>query len=502
MEYKTITDPISFINCNASKINEDDIEPLVDQLMDHFSYRIHTLATYVYGSEKGVALSAFKEYAATTLQKGVFTFIFKNQHWRSGRVIGPYLLTCLSKLADNLKSDIDFVKKISIPICPACKSFNNREFLVYDGKLLRCPACTKETLRLEDIKNRKPREEFEYRIRKIFSIHSRKGHRCPDCERFIPESFINSLDSIRVSCPYDTCSWFGITSELDIMTHPLGQSAGLTVSINAPARSRSDVWGSGDMSMQLDAHDINPDIKIEQTEKYNREYDIVKAVISAQKARFQKQPISKVIKKQLMYQAFDVLLNQDPVGMINYLIHGKSLGERPIQSLIFQKYIQLMENRLPFEIVDDDGNLVEVFSLLDPCLNLFLGMSEFQGYVRESGLVSNNTYEIFVGAKCNGPCFIGLLCDVTDENGKSLLSEVEYYTFSNIKMKSSVPQNTMIKVIHFRIPPHYEMYSLVNLQRTRKCLADSIYKRLYGRIRPLKGSKDDRSNKELSEISS
>jgi hypothetical protein len=73
---------------------------------------------------------------------------------------------------------------------------------------------------------------------------------------------------------------------------------------------------------------------------------------------------------------------------------------------------------------------------------------------------------------------MGLLCDVQDENGKSLLSEVEYYTFSNIKMKKTVPQNTLVKVIHFRMPPHYEMFSLVSLQRTRKCIVSSIRKRL------------------------
>jgi hypothetical protein len=283
--------------------------------------------------------------------------------------------------------------------------------------------------------------------------------------------------------------------ELDPMAHPLGQSTGSTVSLNAPI---SNSYGSHVPEFQdrLDAQEINPDIKIEQTEKYNKELGIAKAVIAAQKAHFSKLPMSKVIKKYLMYQAFESLLKLDPAGMIGYLIHGKSLGERPIQSLIFQKYIQLIESRLPFEVVDDEGNTIEVFSLLDPCLNLFLGTSEYNSYVRESGLVSNNTYEIFVGAKCNGPCFIGLLCDITDENGKSLLSEVEYYTFSNIKMKSTVPQNTQVRVTHFRIPPHYEMYSLVNLQRVRRRVVDSIYKRLHGEIRPLKGS--DGINKQIS----
>ena len=478
--------PVNNINVNASKLAKEDIRSwedipssLVEELMDHFSPRVHTLSNYVYGAESGgVALSAFKEYVAATLRKGLYTFIFKNQHWRSGRSIGPYLLTCISKLADSLKSDIDFVKKVSIPICPACKTLGDREYLIYDGKMLRCQNCTRESVRLESVKPRTSRDEFAYRLRKVFFIHSRKGYRCPSCERFIPDSFVKTGDSIRISCPYDTCDWFGIVSELEPMTHPLGLSTGSTVSLNAPIMSNSFGSQVPEFQDRLDAQEINPDIKIEQTETYHRELGIAKSVIAAQKARFSKMPMSKVIKKYLMYQAFETLLEQDPAGMIGYLIRGKSIGERPIQSMIFQKYIQLIENQLPFEIMDDDGNFIEVFSLLDSGLNLFLGTSEYHAYVRESGLVSNNTYEIFVGAKCNGPCFIGLLCDITDDKGKSLLSEVEYYTFSNIKMKNTVPQNTPVKIVHFRIPPHYEMYSLVNLQRTRKNIVLSIRKRL------------------------
>jgi len=482
------TNPINNININAYKIQESDIDSLVDGLMDHFSPRIHTLSTYVYGASQGVALSAFKEYASATIHKGLYTFMFKSQHWRSGRSIGPYLLTCLSKLADSLKSDVDFVKKISIPICPACKMLGDREYLIYEGKLLRCQACTRDSYRLESLKNRTSHDELVYRLRRVFSLHSRKGHHCPDCERFIPDSFIKTSESIRVSCPYDNCGWFGVISDLEPMAHPLGLSSGSTVSLNAQILGGSADSKTTEFQDRLDAQDVNPDIKIEQTERYHRELGIAKAVISAQKARFSKMPMSKVIKKYSMYQAFEILLEQDPAGMIGYLIHGKSIGERPIQSLIFQTYIELIENKLPFKIEDEDGNLVEIFSLLDSGLNLFLGTSEYNAYVRESGLVSNNTYEIFVGAKCNGPCFIGLLCDITDDKGKSLLPEVEYYTFSNIKMKNTVPQNTPVRVVHFRIPPHYEMYSLVNLQRVRRKIVDSIYKRLHGEARPLKGS--------------
>lgn len=492
--------PIKVINARASKLTPDDVDWIVTELMDHFSGRIHNLSTYIYGAEKGVALAAFKEWSRKTLTKGVETFLFKNEHWRSGRSIGPYLSTCLSKLANTLKADIDSVKKVSIPICPACKTLNEREFLVYEGKLMRCPTCTKEYERLEHKTERTSSGEYQYRLRKVFSLHSRKGRRCPCCDRFIPESFINTSENGRVSCPYDNCAWFGIESELEPMAHPLGQSSGMTVSLNAPISGKENWGAKGETEMgdMIDAREVNPDVRMEQAEKYYRELKIAKEVLATQKSRLERQTMKKVIKKYLMYQAFQNLLEQDPVGMISYLIHGKSLGERPIQSLIFQRYIQLVENNLPFAMDNEDGEETEVYSLLDSNLNLFLGMSEYQAHVRESGFVSNNTHEVFVGAKCNGPCFIGLLCDVQDENGKSLLSEVEYYTFSSIKIKNTVPQNTLVKVIHFRIPPHYEMYSLVNLQRVRRKVVDSIYKRLHGETRPLKGSDECKIIPEIS----
>lgn len=467
--------PIKVINQKASSLKEDDVEWIVTDLMDHFSSRIYSLSLYAYGSKNGVALSAFKEWSRETLRKGVITFLFKYEHWRLGRSIGPYLATCLKKLADNLKRESDYRKRISIPVCPGCKALGEKEFLVYEGKLLRCPTCTKASNRLEYQKNRTEREEFEYRIRKVFSLHSRKGRRCPDCERFIPESFINCLDNNKVSCPYDNCLWFGIDSELDIMSHPLGMSVNLTVSLNNPI----DLSGSSISEMQdfIDANDVGPDIRLEQEEKYNKEFAVVKSVISTQKSRLSDEPMAKVIKKYLMYQAFETLLEQDPAGMVGYLIHGKSLGERPIQCMIFQKYIEIIENTLPFEIITNEGR-VEVFSLLDPHLDLFLGISEYHSHVNYKGVIQNNTNEVFDGLKCKGPCFIGFLCDVKDEDDNSLLSEVDYYTFSSVKMKSTVKPNALVKVVHFRIPPHYEMHSLVNLQRSRKKIVSSIRKRL------------------------
>lgn len=488
--------PVKRVNAQASTLKEEDVDWIVSEMMDHFSGKIHSLATYVYGSEQGVALAAFKEYASQTLENGTKTFLFKSEHWRTGRSIGPYLSACLGKLADSLKSDIDFVKKVSIPICPACKTLSSREYLTYEGKLLRCPTCTKESIRLAD-KERSSREEYEYRLRKVFSLHSRKGYRCPDCERFVPHSTIDGAE--RTSCPYDDCGWFGKATDLKLMSHPVGQSSGVTVSLNATVGEGSEAMSQkfqefGDM---LDANEVTPDIRIEQAEKYLRELEVTRAVLSTQRERLSRQPSPKTIKKYLMYKAFESLLEHDPEGMIAYLIHGKSRGERPIQSLIFQRYIQLVENHLPFDVYGEDG-ILEAYSLLDPNLDLFLGVSEYQTHVRESGFVANNTHEIFQGSKCNGPCFIGMLCDITDGDDNSLMSEVEYYTFSSIKMKDTVQPNTLVKVTHFRIPPHYEMYSLVNLQRVRRKVVDSIYKRLHGEKRPLKSNE---SSKVISQVS-
>lgn len=487
--------PITRINENASKIEEEDIDLLVDDLMEYYSSKIHMLAARVYGSGTGVPLAAFKCEVEQKLQKGMRTFLFKSQLWKLGRNIGPYLSSCISNLATSLKNEYQHGKKLSVPICPACRALGAKEFLHYEDKMLRCRVCTRESERLGDQKERSSSEEYEYRIRKVFSLHSRKGYKCPDCNRFIPESLI--VGQVRVSCPYDNCTWFGLDSEIELMNHPFDQSSGHTCSLNSGVTGKSklssDLLNSGvsessEFQDLFDIGNIDPDIKMYWGDKFKKDLNIVKEVLSLQKSRLSFQGRANSIKKKLMYRAFEILLEQDPVGMLNYLIYGKPVGERPVQSLIFQKYVQLIENNLPLEVRGEDG-LVEVYSLLDPNLGLFLGESKFTSHVRDSGFIPNNTHEVFTGTKCNGPCFIGLLCNLTDENNKSLLSDVEYYTFSTIKMNHNTPRNIIVNVTHYRIPPHYEMYSLVLLQRIRRKIVDSVYKRLYGEDRPIKKGK-------------
>lgn len=473
--------PIQIINSHAASITEEELSQLVPELVEYYSRKIKYLSYYVYGQDRGLPLSAFRAWAAETIESGSKTFLFQKQHWKTGRNIGPYLYKCLERLADTLKKSYNCMSSISMPICPACKSLGCREFLIHESRMLRCPCCTREIYRLEDSK-RTIREEYELNIRRVFSLHSSKGYKCPDCGGFIPESVINNQTA---SCPYDNCTWFGDKSNLIIMNHPIGSNSGFLISLNAPVNNSFTKEEGSEMQSLIDGNEINCDLRIAQSQKYEKELKITKEVLKIQKSRLEDTNKVKGFKKQLMYQAFEDLLEEDPASMISYLIHGKSIGERPIQSQIFQKYIWLIENKLPLELIGKNGK-VEFLSLLDPELELFLGISEYNAFVRESGIVPNNTHEVFVGAKCNGPCFIGYLCDVLDKNNKSLLSEVEYYTFSNLKMKSTIPQETMLKIIHFRMPPHYEMFSLVLLQRTKTKIINSIYKRLNGETRQAK----------------
>jgi hypothetical protein len=471
---------INQIELSGSSIDEEKIEDYVPLILDMYSTRINSLSNSVYGTSS-VAQLAFRELASQTIHKGLRSFFIEQEHWKSGRKLEPYILKCLSRLSDSIRSDLSYSKKISIPVCPGCKALGQKEFTFYEGKSLRCTACTNESERLEKI-SRDSREEYEYRIRKLFSLHSRKGYKCPSCDRFLPKSFMVNKTNI-ISCLYDNCSWFGLESELELMNHPLAQTSGMMLSLDVKISNQSE----STFANFLDGNSINPDVYLENEQKYEREFSIANEVIDLQKERTEKIPFEKNFKKILMYQAFKNLLVSDPYGMLNYLINGKSLAERPIHSLIFQEYISLIENKLPFNIIGGDG-LTEVYSLLDPDLALFLGVSEFQSFVKESGYITNNTHEIYTGAKCKGPCFIGYLCDIKNEEGKSLLDDVDYYTFSNVKLKTTAP-NTKVVVTHFRIPPHYEMFSLVNLQRIRRKVVDSIYKRLNGEARPLKGQK-------------
>lgn len=495
-------DIIRRIDSDAQNIEKSDIDSLVNDLVSFYQSRIRQLAGQAYGSilnsddGPSVAVRAFEEQAKHELKRGLETFLFSVKHWESRRSIGPYLLTCLSRLADRIKYDLSGKRKLSTPICPACKVLGNREFLIYENKFLRCQVCTHEADTLEnqiDISDDKYRVKLEskLRLRKIFSLHSRKGFRCPECERFIPASYISQYG---VSCVYDDCTFFGTTNELDFMSHPTGLRLDNILSINQPvyySENGKDLY----ISDSIDAKEINADAIMNVVEQYQTEKDALLEVIKNQEDRlYRTESPNKARLKLLMLQAFKNKLATDTEDMVAYLARGKHFSEHPIQSRIFQEYIRLVENNLPF-ILTKGGRNYEIYTLKDPMLNLFLGESEFEAEVGQSYLIPNMTVETYTGSgrqkKEFGRCFIGYLTDVIDiKTNESIMDNVLGYTFVDVRVSECVAPGTLVKVRHLRIPAHYEMLGLVNLQRTRRRLVDSVYLKLHGKERVTKNAQD------------
>jgi len=464
------------IKNNADKLNEHDINTwILPSLMVHYDSRLNKIARRVYGSDINiVSLNAVKEESKKVLKDALNTFFFKKEHWKNGRNLNTYLLSCLKRLSISLYWNISSVKKISVPTCPICKIYGRKEILISESGMLRCQYCTEESNRLsneiEDIYNLQSR----INLYEMFSLHSRKGYRCPDCLRFIPESIIKD----RVICPYPSCIYIGNVKDLTKMAHPTGTSHIKTISLNNKIGDSKESFQS-----LFKSNCIGPDICINMKERINKEYNILLQVINDQISSIKRNSLSyTIIQKSLMYQAYKNMLDEYPEDMISYLVHLKQNSDFPIQARIFQEYAKLVENHLPFTI-KKCGKDIDIISLTSPDLALFDGKSEFEACVDNNHIIPNKTKEEYIGGrnfKNYGRCFIGKVINVIDKNsGKSLKKNIEEYSFVKIKMDNSVSPGLPVIVKHFRILPHYDMHSMVYLQRIRRNIVDSTYFRLH-----------------------
>lgn len=495
-----MTDIIQQINDVASLISEEDLDEwIVPKLLDHYSSKINSLANRTYGvslvrTDDGpsVAQLAFRERAKSELRNALYTFIFKSEHWKTGRDVNTYLLTSLNRLSDRVRWDLESVKKINALVCPACKFLHKREFLTPFGNFWKCGECTGEQDRAErGIKQLKSegntgsvliKLEARLNLFKSFSIHSRRGYRCPDCERFIPES-CNGPHGI--SCPYPDCMFFGEVAELEKMAHPVG----LTQRNNLSLQTSIDNDNKDGASIQdmFAAEVVDPDVQMEVNENFRNEYKLLTDVINQQLSAVKRNNASgTMLQKVLMYEAYINMLNKFPEDMVSYLVHRKQNADFPIQAKIFQEYVRLMQNALPCTITRGNKEY-EIVSLMDPNISLFEGISVFDAIVRSDQTIPNNTTETYTGGrkfKDYGPCFIGMVIDVVDRrNGKSIRNEVVDYSFVQIKVGENISPGTPVTVKHYRMASHYEMGSLVYLQRIRKKIVDKVYLKTYGKKR-------------------
>jgi len=181
-----------------------------------------------------------------------------------------------------------------------------------------------------------------------------------------------------------------------------------------------------------------------------------------------------VFHKNIMCDAFQKTLKEFPEEMVEYLSEGSR--KHNIQNKVFKNYISLIERSLPIQF-SKNGKKLLADDLEDPNLNIFLGMKEFSGRVGDNLKVKNNSDDIYIGgrkASIVKPFYIGKLIDVTSiSNRRSILKHVEDYTFTWIKFNGVDPR-TEVNVKYLAIPPHYQMGSMVYLNRIKAELKKKI----------------------------
>jgi hypothetical protein len=303
----------------------------------------------------------------------------------------------------------------------------------------------------------------------------------------VPES---SLVNDKICCPYNNCNFSANISKQNLtkMSHPvtLGTSNDLSLDSEYSSNEKGSSTGYDIWQKNLKSNIVDADINIDIKENLEIELNLLKETIATQQDRQKSSNTSTSIYKQLMYDAFLNITNEYPEDMVSYLVHMRQTHESSIQARIFQEYVRLIKDALPFSI-NKANRKIDIASLLDPALNLFYGKSTFKSVVKNNLEIPNETIETYYcisSGKNLGRYYIGDILEIKDlDTGKSLKSKIKEYTFVNIKMSNEVKPGTNVEVTHFIIPPHYDMGAIIYLNRIRKKIVDSIYFKLNGEKR-------------------
>ncbi len=325
-------------------------------------------------------------------------------------------------------------------ICPGCKFLGQKTILRFSKRFI-CDVCTeksKETL--------EPKEGI---LRKAFAEHLKKGFKCPDCKRFIAQPLIGS----DISCPYYDCCFLGTKDSLKYMKHP---SESLEVSLEKLLEKKVTLPSTDSLPLRLLREAITEEINTVAFSSNN----------------------ATVIHKISIGQAFLNLTNKMPTEMTSYLVDGKVNSS--LQAKLFQEYIRVLENKLPFTY-KKGKRVIRIDSLLSDELSLFDGISSYETTVTAKKEAKNETKEFYVGGRTgfhSKPYYIGKLLDVIDVKTKlSLMPDIQEYSFLRIRFKT-ITAGTKILVSHLRVPPHYQMGGMAHLNRMRKRIVTLISSRM------------------------
>jgi len=179
-----------------------------------------------------------------------------------------------------------------------------------------------------------------------------------------------------------------------------------------------------------------------------------------------------IMHKRCAYHAMLNLLDKYPINFGEYLDHSSN-QHFGFQHLLFQEYISLLEQELPFVILKHKRPY-QINNLLDDELHIFHGISIFEGMINDTLAVNNGTKEFYIGGRSAvyaKPYFLGKLLDVQDQNTQlSLMDKMVSYSFSKIQFRDVKP-GTFVIVKHLRIPPHYQMGGMAHINKAKQSIA-------------------------------
>jgi hypothetical protein len=417
-----------------------EIDSLLDQFFQEYQTGISTLHRIHYRTDDPLSRAAFLSEVKEELCVACITF-FNKQLPREE--LNSYLFYVVNDVAKKLAPTVPIKLKTEY-LCPGCLFRKTKTVLEYYPKhLLQCQLCCQRA--------DKAVEPSDVLLSQTFAQHKKSGFRCPECQRFIPFP-IESVQNLM--CPYPDCCFVGSSLDLKKMHHPARQ-------IN-PIKDESN----SDQTI-VDAS-CNVEQQVEIAEELEQQVSLLQDIIDSQTANLSYHSSQFTIPhKVLVYQAFAYLLKQEPVSMVEYLLHRSRSGG--FQHKVFQEYIRLLEQSLPFTFTKNK-KLYRITSLLDPNLSLFDGISTFEATITPQLTIKNGTTEFYIGgrkAHLTQPYYIGKLLNVIDiQTKRSLIDQVVQYTFSVIKMQQ-VQSGQKVIVTHLRIPPHYQMGGMVYVNRIR-----------------------------------
>jgi hypothetical protein len=457
---------------NYETITQEDIPHLAQDIISKIRNQIKHEIYNSIKNHQNISYDYFDVFIQDTIEKALETFIFKKKHWQNNKInLLSYLYKSLHTMCLLLNRKLEGNKYILKRCCPGCLYDRTYTFISSKNHIIECQVCKNKIDELEDLKKVSD-ESLQVEICKkidfyrIFSLYTDSGVRCPDCHKWIPESYLSGK---CVACPYFKCNYFGLIEDFKKGIEP---------------RALYTPEASVDIDVVLKQKPESANLSPEDLYLIKDEYFYYLEIVRDAIAYSRRTTINnfKQIQNQLMCDAFSKVLEDYPYALIQYLVYNKS-KEISIQSKIFQAYVALVENALPFNIFKKERE-IPITDLLDPDLGLFLGISSFAARVTDAHIIPNLTEECYVGSRKltnYGPCYIGRLIDVIDTNGASILNNVIEYSFSAIQVNKNIVPGSIVQVEHFRIPSHYEMNNMLILQKIKNNICNRIKQQLKGK---------------------